>query len=151
MGPSRVDILIPEWHKTDHGLHLHFAVGRYVTQPLIERVWGNGFVSIKRLSGLPAGASAMVEARRTAGYLSKYVAKTFTEVDDHKRPKGLHRFDVAQGFTPRSVSLRGDSPGEVTAEASRLMGGWPARVWTSGQAEDWQGPPALWLQWDGAR
>ena len=23
-------VWVPEWHKTDHGLHVHFAVGRYI-------------------------------------------------------------------------------------------------------------------------
>lgn len=26
-----------EWHKTDHGLHVHFAVGQYVARSLINR------------------------------------------------------------------------------------------------------------------
>lgn len=144
-------VWVPEWHKTGHGLHLHFAVGRFVPRSQIVEAWGHGFVHIKLLSGTPAGSGTWGEARRAAGYLSKYVAKTFGEGDESRRPKGLHRFDVAQEFTPRSVSLRGDSPGDVTREACRLMGGWPATVWTSGQVEGWQGPPALWLQWDGAR
>ncbi len=31
---------VPEWHPGGHGLHLHFAVGRYVRQSLIRDVWG---------------------------------------------------------------------------------------------------------------
>ncbi len=27
---------VPEWHPGGHGLHVHFAVGRYVKQRLIE-------------------------------------------------------------------------------------------------------------------
>jgi hypothetical protein len=142
---------VPEWHKTDHGLHLHFAVGRYISQPVIERVWGHGFVSIKMLSGCPAGATKVAQARRAAGYLTKYVAKTFADSDEHKRPKGFHRFDVAQGFEPRSVGLRGLTAADVTLQASLLMGGLPARSWNSDEVEGWQGPPALWLQWDGSR
>ena len=144
-------VWVPEWHKTDHGMHLHFAVGRFVPRSEIAEAWGHGFVHIKLLSGTPSGAGTWGEARRAAGYLSKYVAKTFGEDDQHKRPRGLHRFDVAQEFSSRAVRLYGDSPGEVVREASRLMGGWPATVWTSGQVEGWQGPPALWLQWDGSR
>lgn len=30
-------VWVPEWHKTGHGLHVHFAVGRYVPRSLIEQ------------------------------------------------------------------------------------------------------------------
>lgn len=144
-------VWVPEWHKSGHGLHLHFAVGRFVPRSQIVDAWGHGFVHIKLLSGCPAGSGTWGEARRAAGYLSKYVAKTFGDEDQDQRPRGLHRFDVAQEFTPRSLLLRADSPGQLIGEASGLMGGLPATVWTSGQVAGWQGPPALWLQWDGAR
>ena len=29
-------VWVPEWHPGGHGLHVHFAVGRYVQQRLIE-------------------------------------------------------------------------------------------------------------------
>lgn len=142
---------VPEWHKSGHGLHLHFAVGRYVSQPVIERTWGHGFVHIKLLSGCPAGSGTWGEARRAAGYLSKYVAKAFADSDEQRRPKGLHRFDVAQAFAPASILVRGVSDVDVIGQAAAVMGGWPARVWNSDQVAGWQGPPALWLQWDGSR
>ena len=31
-----------EWHKTGHGLHVHFAVGEYIQRCLIDRAWGHG-------------------------------------------------------------------------------------------------------------
>lgn len=144
-------VWVPEWHKTGHGLHLHFAVGRFVPRSDIVHAWGHGFVHIKLLSGAPAGSGTWGEARRAAGYLSKYVAKTFTDTDGEKRPKGLHRFDVAQDFTPASVVVSGLTAADVTRQASRLMGGAPARVWNSGEVAGWQGPPAISLQWDVAR
>ena len=64
---------VPERHKSDHGLHLHFAVGRFIRRSLIERSWGHGFVHIKLLGDLPVGTGTVEEARRAAGYLSKYV------------------------------------------------------------------------------
>lgn len=67
-----------EWHKTGHGLHVHFAVGRFVKRCLIESAWGRGFVHIKLLGDLPVGSGAMAEARKTAGYLSKYVGSPST-------------------------------------------------------------------------
>jgi len=140
-------VWVPEWHKTDHGLHLHFAVGRFVPRGKIERAWGRGFVSIKLLGDLPVGSGPLDEARKAAGYLGKYVSKSFTDTDDRQRPRGLHRFDVAQGFTPVSYPLRGTSPRDVLGQACEVMGGYPRRSWTSQDAEDWQGPPAMWHQW----
>ncbi|NHC14122.1 hypothetical protein G9H71_10045 [Motilibacter sp. E257] len=137
-------VWVPEWHKSGHGLHLHFAVGRFVRRSLIESSWGRGFVHIKLLGDLPVGAGPLGEARRAAGYLSKYVAKSFSDDD---RPAGLHRYDVAQGFQPRKQRLTATSSAGVLAAASAVMGSAPERIWSSAEVEDWQGPPALWAQW----
>ena len=51
------------------------AVHRHASR--IEAAWGHGFVHIKRLSDLPVGSTSVHEARRAAGYLSKYVTKSF--------------------------------------------------------------------------
>lgn len=141
---------VPEWHKTGHGLHLHFAVGRFVPRGMIERSWEHGFVHIKLLGGLPVGSGSFAEARRAAGYLSKYVAKSFgDDAEGVQRPKGLHRFDVAQGFKPRTTLLRGATRDEVIEQASGAMGGQPEVFWSSAEVDDWQGPPAVWVQWKG--
>ena len=79
---------VPEWHKTDHGLHLHFAVGRFVPRSKIDQAWGHGFVSIKLLGNLPVGSGSLAESRRAAGYLGKYVSKSFADEDTARRPKG---------------------------------------------------------------
>jgi len=50
---------VPQWHPGGHGLHAHFAVGRFVPRRLIERSWGHGFVHIKLLDGLPVGTGAL--------------------------------------------------------------------------------------------
>ena len=141
---------VPEWHKTGHGLHLHFAVGRFVPRGVIERAWGHGFVHIKLLGNLPVGSGSFAESRKAAGYLSKYVAKSFDDdASGVQRPKGLHRFDVAQGFKPRTIVLRGTTRAEVIEHASGAMGGPPDVFWSSSDVEDWQGPPAVWVQWKG--
>lgn len=142
---------VPEWHKTGHGLHLHFAVGRYVPRSKIEAAWGRGFVHIKLLSGMPSGAGQLGEARRAAGYLSKYVAKSFVDSDGVLRPAGLHRFDVAQGFTPVATRLWARSRSALIAAASEQMGAAPSWLWFSDDSEGWQGPPALRCEWDVAR
>jgi hypothetical protein len=134
----------PEWHKTDHGLHVHFAVGRYVRRSIIERAWGRGFVHIKLLGDLPVGSGAWEEARRAAGYLSKYVGKAF----DDERIAGRHRYDVAQRFQPNAVQVWGRTEQEAVQAACEQFGGrLPVRAWSSASVEGWEAPPALWLQW----
>jgi hypothetical protein len=137
---------VPEWHKSDHGMHVHFAVGQFVPRGVIERSWGRGFVHIKRLSDLPVGSTSLHEARRAAGYLSKYVTKSF-EPGERARLAGLHRYEVAQGFQPAAMRLSGRSSSEVLGKASAVMGAPPSTSWSSADADDWQGPPAVWFAW----
>ncbi len=134
---------VPEWHKTGHGQHVHFAVGRFVGRSLIEQAWGRGFVHIKLLGDLPVGSGSLEEARKAAGYLSKYVGKSF----DDKRVPGLHRYEVAEGFQPRALRIVGRTAGEVIAEASEVVGRQPATVWSSEEHDAWRGPPAVWAAW----
>jgi hypothetical protein len=137
-------VWVPEWHPGGHGLHAHFAVGKFIRQTVIRDAWGQGFVSIKLLSDLPVGTGRLEEARRAAGYLSKYVAKSFAD----QRLPGRHRYDVAQGFQPERVRIWGRSPAEVIGQASVSFNGLaPTRQWSSSDQEGWQGPPALWVQW----
>ncbi|MDP9261069.1 MAG: hypothetical protein M3O89_03765 [Actinomycetota bacterium] len=135
---------VPQWHPGGHGLHAHFAVGRFVPRRLIERSWGNGFVHIKLLGGLPVGSGALAEARLAARYLGRYVGR---EVEDERRLAGLHRYEVAQGFQPAKVECYGRSAEHVIARASAYMGAEPERVWLSSAEEGWRGPPACWAQW----
>lgn len=135
---------VPEWHKIDHSLHAHFAVGQFVSHSVIECAWGHGFVHIKRL-GRGERVGTLSSSRRSAGYLSKYVSKSF----DRRRTRGLHRYDRAQGFAPRVERVEGTSRGEVIALASERMGRRPTRVWVSDEADNWKGPPAIWAGWHG--
>lgn len=134
-----------EWHKTGHGLHVHFAVGKYVKRSLIEQAWPHGFVHIKLLGDLPTGSGTIGEARKAAGYLSKYVGKDF----DASRMPGLHRYEVGQGFQPRMTPIRGRSESEVIAKASAIIGCRPNQYWSSSSVTDWDRPPAVWMQWPG--
>lgn len=136
---------VPEWHKTGHGLHAHFAVGRFIKRSHIEAAWGHGFVHIKLLGDLPVGSTNLSEARIAAGYLSKYVAKSFA--DPTVRVLGLHRYDVAQNFRPRPVALSGFSSEDVLRQASAALNSQPSVEWSSASVEDWQGPPCIWAQW----
>lgn len=136
-------VWVPEWHKSGHGLHAHFAMGRYVQRSLIDAAWGRGFVHIKLIGDLPVGSGTLAEARVAAGYLSKYAGKDF----DHEKLPGLHRYEVAQQFQPASVNLRAGNLDEVMAQATEIMGRPPGYVWQSQVAEGWLGPPAVWAQW----
>lgn len=133
---------VPEWHKSGHGLHAHFAVGRYIKRGLIEEAWGHGFVSIKMLGDLPVGSGQFEEARQAGRYLAKYVGKDFGGRDD-----GLHRYEVAQRFQPEFVAIQGRSVDQVLDIASQQMGGTPHRVWQSQEVEEWQGPPVVSASW----
>jgi hypothetical protein len=137
-------VWVPQWHPGGHGLHVHFAVGRYVTRSLIERSWGRGFVHIKLLGDLPVGSGALEEARLAARYISPYVSRTL----DEARPPGLHRYEVAQGFQPESIECYGPTLETALESASKVMGRPPSYVWHSCREEGWDGPPAGWAQWD---
>jgi hypothetical protein len=136
---------VPEWHKTDHGLHAHFAVGRFIKRGMIEAAWPHGFVSIKLLSNLPVGSTTLSEARIAGGYLAKYVAKSFG--DAVVRELGAHRYDVAEGFQPAEIRFTGISRGDVLNQASEHLHAHPGVIWDSSESVDWQGPPTVWAQW----
>lgn len=139
-------VWVPEWHK-NHGLHLHFAVGRFIAYGLIKQTWGRGIVNIKRLSDLPVGSTSLDEARKAAGYLSKYVTKDF-DTDESSRLAGLHRYEVAQGFQPPVRRLTGPTQEDVIGQACVLMRGIPSIRWFSDEADEWRGPPSMWFAWD---
>lgn len=134
---------VPEWHKSGHGLHVHFVVADYIPRGVIERAWGRGFIHIKLIGDLGVGAGRVGEARKAAGYISKYVAKSFG--DD--RPAGLHRYDLAQGFQPAAVRVAGSSADAVFAQASEIFGAGPSYRWSSAEVPDWRGGVAIWGQW----
>lgn len=97
------------------------------------------------LCGLDVSSNTLSEARLAAGYLSKYVSKTFG--DPGSRVFGLHRYDAAQRFMPHGMALHGRSAAEVLARATDYMGAAPGTEWSSGSVEDWAGPPAVWAHW----
>ena len=133
---------VPEWHPGGHGLHAHFAVGRFVHYRTIRRAWGQGFVHIKLLGDLPVGSGTLGEARRAAWYLAKYIGKDLGAGEG-----GLHRYDVAQGFGPQRKRLRGESAEEVLGQASAVMGGEPAYLWDSAADPTWGKPHSVWARW----
>jgi hypothetical protein len=136
---------VPEWHKSGHGLHAHFAVGRFIRRSAIDAAWGRGFVHIKLLGDLPVGSTNLSEARRAAGYLSKYVSKSFAEAGC--RVMGLHRYDVAQGLQAASgdrhwLVCDGSACHRVGSVRGTAFNGMVVGV-----GGGLQGPPAIWAQW----
>jgi hypothetical protein len=135
---------VPELHPGGHGLHVHFAVGRFVRRSLIDAAWGRGFVHIKLLGNLPVGSGTLGEARMAARYVGKYVTK---DLGEH-RAGGLHRYEVAQRFQPRKVELQGRSVDDVIRQASEVMGRSPEVRWLS-EEDGKDGPPRCWVSWAG--
>jgi len=133
---------VAERHADAERFHVHFAVGQYVRRSLIETAWGHGFVHIKLLGDLPVGSTTWDEARAAARYLSKYVGKNFE--DDQS---GRHRYEVAQGFTPRRIRFTGRTMIEVLDQAVDHIGRAPSMYWNSEDVEDWRGAPAVWVAW----
>lgn len=131
-----------EWHKTDHGLHVHFAVGQFVRRSLIEEAWPHGFVHIKLLGNLPYSATSLEQARVAARYLAKYVAKSL----DGQAPR-LHRYEVAQGFAPRRETVRGVTADEGHAWATDTMGRKPDYVTQWREWREYHGPPMVLMSW----
>jgi hypothetical protein len=141
LGTALPYLWVPEWHPGGHGLHAHFAVGRFVPYRGIRAAWGRGIIHIKLLGDLPVGSGAIGEARRAAGYLSKYVGK------DLGPEYGLHRYDVAQGFQPKLRRLRGPSLGDVLDQATAIMGRAPVEIWDSADMPDWDRPHSVRATW----
>ncbi|HEX8026444.1 MAG TPA: hypothetical protein VF484_09570 [Candidatus Limnocylindrales bacterium] len=135
---------VPEWHPKGHGLHVHFAVGRYVYVSQIDEAWGHGFPHITLLGDLPTGSGVVGEARLAARYLSKYVSKDLAA----RRVPGFHRYEVAEGFQPRSLRLDGPSADAVLGEAQDIMERPATHRWFSRDEIEWAGPPAVWASWD---
>jgi hypothetical protein len=134
-------VWVGEWHKS-HGLHAHYAMGRFVRRRAIDEAWGRGYIKIKLHGDLPYASTALVEARHTARYLSKYMTKSVEEV-----AAGLHRYEVGQGFQPTSAGFKGRSSGEVLGWAADQMGGSPDFVKPSSEWEHYLGPPAVFASW----
>lgn len=136
-------IWVPEWHKT-HGLHAHFAVGQYIPRKEIEAAWPFGFVHIKHIGDLPTRSGPTQESRVAARYLSKYIGKA---LDDARAIKGMHRYDLAQGFTPKPEKLNAPTLSEVMSLAQERMKTEQTFYWHSNESETWGGAPAVFVTW----
>lgn len=98
--------------------HVHLALNFYVDKRVLARLWGHGFVDIRKSKG----QQARWRQRELAAYLAKYVSKTLEEVPEEGAQEsagGEHRYLVTQGFSPGSWSLRYHRVGQAH---ERLLG-----------------------------
>jgi hypothetical protein len=54
LGEAFAYVWVPQWHPGGHGLHAHFAVGRFVPRALVERCWGarlRAYQAARRVAG----------------------------------------------------------------------------------------------------
>ncbi len=134
---------VPEWHPGGHGLHIHFALDRFIKQPVLVEKWSHGILDIRRFNVTQHDGDRGA-ARRAAAYMAPYLAKDFNE---HAHTHGLHRYEVAQGFQPKVERIVATTRAEAIRKASERMGAFPSRQWSSTESVGWSGPPALWAQW----
>jgi len=117
----RALVAVIEVGKRGDRLHVHLALNFYVPKAELARLWGHGFVDIRKsLRG-----RGQWRHRDLAGYLAKYVAKTLdAEAEDgpKQRAEREHRYLVAQGFTPKSYSLRYHRIGQAHERLIGLYG-----------------------------
>jgi len=134
-----------EWHPGGHGLHVHVAVPvSFVRHGDMVRLWGHGHVQYSDLNGsVKAVAGRRDQARRLAGYLSKYMSKGWSESHE----PGAHRYEVTDGFQVRRVVSAHRSFDRALAEIEAVAGKPVEVVWASGDGEDWDGPPAWCIRW----
>ncbi len=133
---------VTEWHKTGHGLHVHFAVGEYMAHGAVRDAWGHGHVWVRGPRGRVPATETLGQARRVARYVAKYLEK------DAASAGGLHRYEVAQGFQPRTRVEYAATAEEALIAATLLMGREPVRTWDSRENVNWTGPHAVGATWD---
>lgn len=132
-------VCVPEQGGKNKRWHAEIAMGRYVPQDVLADLWGHGFVSVHRYSDRHKTSDEVENARKVAGYLSKYVAKAFLEVE---RMPGEHRYEVAQGFQPDSeVFGVEDLPSGLLVAIAAFGGELPHFVWSSAQVQNFEGLP----------
>ena len=99
-------------------LHVHLALNFYVPKGQLERLWGKGWVDIRKSKR----GQGRWRQRELASYLAKYVTKDAdaeTSDDPKERAQREHRYLVTQGFTPKTWRLRYDRIGQAH---ERLLG-----------------------------
>lgn len=118
-------------------LHVHFAFGRYLPEDLVRRLWGRGFVSLRKLN--VQGTGKRERCRRAAAYVSKYVTKS--DNSEAGRDFNGRRYSTSHGFGCVRRSTAVGSFAEGIALAHEWVGGAVVWSWSSADDPDWLGPP----------
>jgi hypothetical protein len=134
--------LVPEFHADDH-VHVHVLLATWVNKDRVGKLWGRGFVDVRRFRGDQVGGREA--ARKAAAYAGKYVAKALERGGD-----GRHRYEVAEGFQPAVVKRGGyrslfEAIDFVCDHGQRVV-----YAVHSDAVEDYEGPPFLWCQLEDA-
>jgi hypothetical protein len=127
-----------ELHPGGHGFHVHVALGGFIPKPLLARLWGHGFVDVRKVRSRRGGRE---DARTAAAYISKYVAK------DPIAGPGEHSYEVRQGFQPVAVRAWFDSREAACSGLVRASGGRLSYRWDSDADPRWRGPPVVFAGW----
>jgi hypothetical protein len=153
-------LLVPELCENGQ-YHFHGAIPGWLSVKVLERAWGHGFVLIKKPK-CRRGTSARERSRVLAGYLSKYLGKDFAGtptpgaaatgpgVTAKGSPTAFNgkRYSTSRGTAVRKVNRRCTSMYNAYRAACEALGCQEiVMVWTSAEAEDWNGPPtSLWQE-----
>jgi hypothetical protein len=132
-------IWILEIHPSRGSFHAHLGIDRFVPKTVIAECWGLGFVDIRRLKS--KGSEPKKEARKVAGYLSKYLGKGTEDVE-----KGKRRYSTTQNFTLTFLEWDAWELAEVIRLGSEICKMPLHIVWASYDIEDWQGPVTVLIE-----
>ena len=146
-------LIVPEWGSKNGRLHFHCAMPTFVPKDRLAKLWGHGFVDVRRLrprgrpGRVPQGGREM--ARIAAHYVAGYVAKGHAGAGAQPGTAGpgmnRRRYSIPKGGVPEPVQFSCWSLYDAWLEISALCGHNVDQVWTSADSENWRGPPTMLL------
>jgi len=146
----------PEMHPKGHLWHVNIFVPQWLAHPMVESVWGHGFVWVTDFEttrhgpkGEPLGLCRTPREghRRASQYGCKYAQKDWSpeHVGRHS-----HRYEVAKGFAPEETKEWVSGPREAEQIVEGMVadgGGYLINSWDSNDDPEWGRPPARKWQW----
>lgn len=141
-------VVIEEGSKNGR-LHVHPAVSEYIDQADMAKLWGHGFVFVRKIKANPSPRRTTPSrsdlARIVAGYLSGYLIANGKKAhaQDGRAGHGK-RFSTTRGFSPSCDRIRVETMAEAHMIVFREMGTDFSYQWASSDLEDWDGPP-VWI------
>ena len=121
-------VWVPQWHPGGHGLHAHFAVGRFVPRGLIERLGAR----LRAHQAARRAAGRLGRARRRRGWRpATWLATSAATSRTSAGWRGCTATRSRRASSRTKIECYGASAEDVIERASRLMGSEPERVWLS--------------------